>query len=359
VSVDALKLTVYIGEHQRLGRTLLSDALLDLYQRHELEAAVLLRGIEGFGAAHTLHTQRLLTLSEDLPLVSIAVDRRETIEAALPEVSELVGKGLVTLERARLLAGAEPPVQGGATVKLTVYCGRAERIGSRSAAEAAIELLHARGVSGATAFLGVDGMRHGVRQRARFFSGNADVPVMIVAVGSEESTAAVLPELGALLERPLVTSERIEVCKRDGVGHSEPPATAENDDAGLAVWQKLSIYAGESARHGGHALHSALIRRLRAEGAAGATALRGILGYSGDHPPHGERLLSLRRTAPVVTVVIDRPEPMRRWWRIVDELTDEHGLVTSELVPASHAVGEHGARGGLRLSRSTIGYPRH
>ncbi len=108
---DCRKLTVYFGEHQRVGRELLSDALHDLYQRHGLEAGVLLRGTEGFGLRHTLHTQRLLTLSEDLPLVSIAVDTRAKVEAAVPEVVELVGKGLVTLERARLLSGRIEPFE--------------------------------------------------------------------------------------------------------------------------------------------------------------------------------------------------------------------------------------------------------
>jgi len=62
-------------------------------------------------------------------------------------------------------------------------------------------------------------------------------------------------------------------------------------------------------------------------------------------------LLSLRRRVPVVTVVVDRPEAIQRWWRVIDEVTDETGLVTSELVPAFQAVGSEIRTGGLRLSR--------
>jgi len=354
VNEDCRKLTIYFGEHQRAGRELLSDALHDLYQRHALEAAVLLRGTEGFGLRHTLHTQRLLTLSEDLPLVSVAVDARAKVEAALPEVVDLVGKGLVTLERARLLSGqiesVALPEELHEATKLTVYCGRAERTRGRPTYEAVIDLLHDRGIAGATAFLGVDGMRHGVRQRAHFFSRNEDVPIMIVSVGEGRAIARVLPELGALLARPLATLERVLLCKRDGVLLAEPEELPEVDEAGLAVWQQLMIYASEHARHAKHPLYSALIRRLREEGAPGATALRGIWGYSGEHRPHGETLLSLRRTVPVVTVLVDRPEAMRRWWRIVDELTDEAGLVTSEMVPALRTVEGATARGGLELA---------
>ena len=75
------------------------------------------------------------------------------------------------------------------------------------------------------------------------------------------------------------------------------------------------------------------MRRLRATGAAGATTLRGVWGYHGDHTPHGELVWQLRRRAPVVTVVVDRPASVARWWGLLDELTAETGLVTSELVP--------------------------
>jgi PII-like signaling protein len=350
VSADSLKLTVYFGESDRVGRRLVSDLLLDVYQRHGLQAAVLMRGVEGFGFKHHLHTQRFLTLSEDLPLISVAVDTRERIEQALPEVTELVGEGLVTLERARLAAGSldgvEVPEEVGEAVKLTVYTGRLESPGHRQV----VELLRAHGLAGATVILGVDGMAHGSRLRARFFSRNAGVPLMTICIGPGRQVASALPELGALMRDPLVTLERVRLCKRDGVRLGEPRHLPERDDAGLGIWQKLMIYAGEQARHGGRPLHVELVRRLRREGAAGATALRGIWGFSGEHAPHGDALLALRRRVPIVTVVIDRPEAIRLWWQIVDELTREAGLVTSELVPALQAVGPAHRHGGLRLS---------
>lgn len=352
---DCLKLTTYLGEHERVGHELLSDVLMDIYQRHELEVGVLLRGTEGFGLRHTLHTQRLLTLSEDLPLVSIAVDSRQKVERALDDVTQVVGKGLVTLERARMLSDRVGPVdlpeELHEATKLTIYCGRQERTGTRPTYQAVIDLLRERGIAGATALLGVDGIRHGVRHRGRFFSRNEDVPVMIISVGEGAKIASVVPDIGVLLERPLVTLERIRLCKRDGLRLAEPGALPEEDDAGLGIWQKLMVYASEQARHEHHPLYVALIRRLREEGAAGATALRGFWGYSGDHSPHGETLLSLRRTVPVVTVIVDRPERMRRWWEIVDEVTDEAGLVTSEMVPAFQAVGPGVQSGGLQLAR--------
>jgi PII-like signaling protein len=93
------------------------------------------------------------------------------------------------------------------------------------------------------------------------------------------------------------------------------------------------------------------VARARAAGAAGATALRGVWGYHGDHAPHGDTFWALRRRVPVVTVIVDTPERMGRWFELVDAVTDETGLVTSEMVPAPRATGAGTPRGGLRLAR--------
>ena len=180
----------------------------------------MLRGVEGFGVKHHLHTDRLLSLSEDLPLVSVAIDSRERVEALLPELTRLRFDGLVTLERARLISDLGAPeqtlVDPGDATKLTVYVGRHERTGGRLAHEAVVELFHGAGLAAATVLLGVDGTAHGVRRRARFLSANASVPVMVIGVGEGALVGTVLGRLAAILSRPLVTLERIRVCKHDG-----------------------------------------------------------------------------------------------------------------------------------------------
>jgi PII-like signaling protein len=198
--------------------------------------------------------------------------------------------------------------------------------------------------------LGVDGTAHGIRRRARFVGRNENVPLMVIAVGDGHRIAALLPELGAMLARPLVTLERIRVCKRDGVKLAEPHHIPESDPSGLGIWQKLMVYAGEQSRHHGRPLAHKLIRSLRAAGAAGATSLRGIWGYHGDHAPHGDTFWQVRRRVPILTVIVDTPDRIRQWFAIVDELTDETGLVTSEMVPAYRATGPELERGGLRLA---------
>ncbi|MDT7579927.1 MAG: hypothetical protein QOK35_1191 [Pseudonocardiales bacterium] len=357
---EALKLTTYFGERNRAQGRFLADAQLDLFGRHGVATSILLRGAEGFGLKHHLRSDRQLSLSEDLPVVSVAVDTRPRIEAVLAELRSVQRTGLITLERARLLRGdalspgsAQPgsealPEELHEATKLTVYVGRRERVGRVPAFVAVCDLLHRRGVAGATVLLGVDGTAEGQRRRARFFAGNDDVPMMIIAVGSGDRIGAVLPELDAVLHRPLATLERVRVCKRDGELVERPHALPGTDASGLPMWQKLMIYTSEGTLHDGQPVHRAIVQRLRRSGARGATALRGVRGFAGDDPPHGDRLFQLGRRVPVLTVVIDSPERIAASFAVVDELTAEHGVVTSEMVPALAGGADSN---GLRLAR--------
>ena len=171
---DCIKLTSYFGERHRTNGAFVGDALIDLYSRHEIAGSILLRGIEGLGLKHHLRTDRSLSLSEDLPMTAIAVDTRPNIEAVLDQTLELNRPGLVTLERARLLSDEIDPVgivdNADEATKLTVYFGRYDRVYAVPAFEVICELLHRRGIAGATVLLGIDGIAHGRRQRAHFFS---------------------------------------------------------------------------------------------------------------------------------------------------------------------------------------------
>ncbi len=336
---DCLKLSVYLAERRRTRDGFVSDVLLGLYGQHGIASSVLLRGIGGFGTGRYLRTDESLTLSEDPPVVVVAVDTREAIEALLDPVLAVKQRGLLTLERARLLrddiGSLVLPDDLHEAVKLTIYVGRKERVYGVPAYVAVCDLLYRRKVAGASVFLGVDGTAHGQRQRAAFFGRNPDVPMMVIAVGSGELIGRVLPELGGLLRRPMITLERVRVCKRDGELLERPHALPGTDEHGLPLWQKLMIYTSESARHNGVPVHRALVQELRKrEAPDGATVLRGIWGFHGDHQPHGDRPLSLSRHVPVVTIVIDTPANIAESFDVVDEVTEHEGLVTSEMVPA-------------------------
>jgi PII-like signaling protein len=332
---EALKLSVYFGERDHDGGRLLADAVIDVFAQHGMRESVLLRGIEGFGIKHRLLSDRTLTLSEDLPMLATALDTRARVGPVLEDVRGLSRNGLITLERARLLGeqldGDDLELLGEQSGKLTIYLGRHGRAGGAPAYQAVVERLHSHGLAGAIVQLGLDGTAKGVRRRAGFLARNGSVPMTITSVGERRALAQALPELTTMLERPTMTLERVQVCKRDGVLLA-PPELPPGDGDGVARWQKLVVSAGERSRYGHQPLHGALVRRLRREGAAGATALRGLWGYHGEHRPHGERFWSLARDVPVQVVVLDTAANMRRWFAIVDEVTAQTGLVTSQVV---------------------------
>jgi PII-like signaling protein len=343
---DCLKLTSYFGERQRTANNgFAADALLDLYGRRGVATSILLRGAEGFGAGQRLRTDRSESLAHDLPLTAVAVDTRPRIEDLLDQTVELLRSGLVTLEPARLLTGdieaVAPGEATGEQTRLTVYVGRQERVYRVPAFVAVCDLLHRRGIAGATALLGVDGTAHGERRRAAFFSRNAGTPMMVIAVGSAAQIHRVLPELGGLLRQPLLTLQRVRVCKRDGELLCRPPSAGESlaaadetdPPAASASGHKLMVYTSEAALHEGQPIHRAIVRRLRAAGINGATTQRGMWGFHGDRPPHGDRLFQLGRRVPAVTIVIDTPERIAVAFDLIEDLTAQQGLVTCEPVP--------------------------
>jgi PII-like signaling protein len=337
MSDDCLKLTTYFGERDRANGELLADELFELYGRERVRASAMLRGLEGFGRHHTAHTDLLLTLSEDLPIVSVAVDTRERIEAMLPAVLAIKHRGLITLERARFATTTELPIDLRDEAKLTVYVGRRERAQGAAAFVAVCDTLRRHGVHGATVLLGVDGTRRGQRARARFFGRNADVPMMVIAVGPGETVAAVLAELRQTLRDPLLTLERVRVCRRDGEALGEPRSEAPTAlEPGITEWwQKLTVHSSEDDRVDGHPLHRVLVRELREQRAAGATTLRGVWGFHDDLPPHGDRLLQARRHAPMMTIVVDTPQRMAELYPLIERITQDRGLVTLESVPVA------------------------
>jgi PII-like signaling protein len=124
-----------------------------------------------------------------------------------------------------------------------------------------------------------------------------------------------------------------------------------HDTQGRPLWQKLTVHTSESTRHDGVPIHRALVRRLwESQATSGATVLRGIWGFHGDHKPHGDKLIQFGRQVPVTTIIVDTPRGIARSFEIVDELTGTHGLVTCETVPALIALSADGRDGRTELA---------
>src|SRR5580693_7143125 len=94
----ARRITIFIGESDRYNHKPLYAEIVHRAHKRGLAGASVFRGLEGFGASSRIHTSRLLSLSEDLPLAIIIVDTAERTDAFLDEVADLVGGGLIIVE---------------------------------------------------------------------------------------------------------------------------------------------------------------------------------------------------------------------------------------------------------------------
>jgi PII-like signaling protein len=94
---------VFIGESDQWHHQPLSTALVERLRREGFAGATVLHGVAGFGARSVLHTASILRLSEDLPVVVEIIDTEEQIERLKPILDEMIGEGLVTIEKVHVL----------------------------------------------------------------------------------------------------------------------------------------------------------------------------------------------------------------------------------------------------------------
>ena len=103
IPTDSLLLRIFIGESDRWKHQPLYEAIVLKARELHLAGATVLRGPMGFGRSSRLHTAKILRLSMDLPLVIEIVDSQEKINSFLPVLDEMIGGGLVTLEKVKVI----------------------------------------------------------------------------------------------------------------------------------------------------------------------------------------------------------------------------------------------------------------
>jgi PII-like signaling protein len=94
---------IHIGESDRWHGKPLYEAIVELLRREKFSGVTVLRGVGGYGSSSVYHTEKILRLSQDLPIVVEVVESNERIEAILPRLDEMIGGGLVTLEKVRVI----------------------------------------------------------------------------------------------------------------------------------------------------------------------------------------------------------------------------------------------------------------
>ena len=94
---------IHIGESDKWHGRLLYEAIVELLRKEKFSGATVLRGVGGYGSSSVYHTDKVLRLSQDLPIVIEVIEATERIEQILPRLDEMIGGGLVTLEKVRVI----------------------------------------------------------------------------------------------------------------------------------------------------------------------------------------------------------------------------------------------------------------
>jgi len=94
---------VHVGESDRYHGKPLYEAIIELFRKEGLSGATVLRGVGGYGSSSRYHTDKILRLSQDLPVIIEVVEYTERIEKLLPSLDEMVDGGMITLEKARVI----------------------------------------------------------------------------------------------------------------------------------------------------------------------------------------------------------------------------------------------------------------
>ncbi|WP_460594922.1 DUF190 domain-containing protein [Geomonas sp. Red276] len=104
---EKVLMRIFIGEEDRFEKKPLYEALMELFLAEGFAGATVIRAVCGFGGHRAYHTQKLLDLSADLPLIVEAVDTQEKIDQVMPKIDEMMKGGMITLEKATVIRYGE------------------------------------------------------------------------------------------------------------------------------------------------------------------------------------------------------------------------------------------------------------
>ena len=222
----AKKVTIYVGrDHQYRGESVYMAILEFLFYR-KVSGASATRGTAGFGADHHMHTDRILVLTENLPVKVEFIESAEKVEELLPKLREMVGTGLIEIQDTMVAkpAGVSterapqpsmPPLKREGKAKLMrIYVGENDKWHGKPLYKALLESMRANDLAGATVYQGILG--YGANRRIHkegMLQLSHDRPIMLSVVDTEERLRAFLPVLDDMVQQGLVVFSDVDIIK--------------------------------------------------------------------------------------------------------------------------------------------------
>jgi PII-like signaling protein len=222
----AKKVSIYVGQdHQYHGESVYA-AILEFLFYHKVSGASVTRGIAGFGADHHMHTDRILVLTENLPMKVEFIETPEKVEELLPKLHEMVGTGLIEIQDTTIVKPTEvskksprpeePPSlkREGKAKMMRIFIGENDKWNGKPLHKALIESMRSNDIAGVTVYQGILG--YGANRRIHKDSAlhlSHDRPMMLSVVDTEEKLRAFLPVLDDMVQQGLVVFSDVDVIK--------------------------------------------------------------------------------------------------------------------------------------------------
>jgi PII-like signaling protein len=222
----AKKVSIYVGQdHQYHGESVYA-AILEFLFYHKVSGASVTRGIAGFGADHHMHTDRILVLTENLPMKVEFIETPEKVEELLPKLHEMVGTGLIEIQDTTIVKPSEsakqavrrestPPLKREGKAKLMrIFIGENDKWNGKPLHKALIECMRTNDIAGVTVYQGILG--YGANRRIHKDSAlhlSHDRPMMLSVVDTEDRLRSFLAILDDMVQQGLVVFSDVDVIK--------------------------------------------------------------------------------------------------------------------------------------------------
>jgi len=230
----AKKLTIYVDETDRYGKKPVYEVLIDIFYKKKIAGVSVFRGVAGYGTDGVYHSQKVLTLSDKMPIKIEVVDSEEMINKVLPDVYQVVEKGLIEVSDTNVIkccgAKDEPEVmkeaqrmklQGKAKM-LRVIVREDLQWEGEPLYEAIVKRFIMMDVAGATVYKAVAGYGpHRRFRKMKFLTRKGELPVQITVIDTEEKIKEILPVLDDMLTQGIVVVSDVEVIKYTAEGDED------------------------------------------------------------------------------------------------------------------------------------------
>lgn len=221
----AKKLTVYVDEADKHGNKPVYEALVDIFYRKKIAGVSVFRGSAGYGSDGVYHSSKMLTLSGKMPVKIEVIDSEEMINRVLPDVYQIVEKGLVELSDTEVIKCCKNAEESeeevsqrmklkGKAKMLRVIVREDHKWEGEPLYEAIVKRFILMDIAGATVYKAFAGYGpHKRYHRVKFLSRGGEMPVLITVIDKEEKINKILPALDDMVPEGIIVLSDVDVIK--------------------------------------------------------------------------------------------------------------------------------------------------